>query len=164
MFSLQAPRTTTVCSLPDSDVFNIPTHVTYGYATTRWVYLWVEDYRATRGITSDMAPLIFWQTNQFRFPMLCLLATKYLCVEGSSVPSERVFSSAGDILRSERARLDPERADMLIFLKMNAENWSSVFCIHLQLLNCDEICLFVQCRDLTTFILLFICSLVESQV
>ncbi|KAF3859394.1 hypothetical protein F7725_021793, partial [Dissostichus mawsoni] len=48
----------------------------------------VEDYRATRGITSDMDPLIFWQTNQFRFPMLCLLATKFLCVQGSSVPSK----------------------------------------------------------------------------
>ncbi|KAK5922880.1 hypothetical protein CgunFtcFv8_020108 [Champsocephalus gunnari] len=34
MFSLQAPRTTTVCSLPDSDAFNIPTHVTSGYATS----------------------------------------------------------------------------------------------------------------------------------
>ncbi|KAK5922881.1 hypothetical protein CgunFtcFv8_020109 [Champsocephalus gunnari] len=79
----------------------------------------VEDYCATRGIISDMDTLLFWQTNRFRFPMLCLLATKYLCVQGSSVPSERVFSSAGDILCSERARLDPERADMLIFLKTN---------------------------------------------
>ena len=81
----------------------------------------VNDYRAIHGITTDGDPLHFWQMNQLQFPMLSQMATKYLCVQGSSVPSERVFSSAGDILRKERANLDPDLADILIFLKMNTD-------------------------------------------
>ena len=61
-------------------------------------------------------------------PMLSRMATKYLCVQGSSVPSERVFSSAGDILRCERARLDPE------------SRYAHLLEDECTKLNCDGIC------------------------
>ncbi len=37
----------------------------------------------------------------------------------TSVPSERVFSTAGDILSAQRACLKAKHVDMIIFLKKN---------------------------------------------
>jgi len=38
----------------------------------------------------------------------------------TSVPSERLFSTAGDIMSDHRCRLLPENAETLIFLKFNS--------------------------------------------
>ena len=40
----------------------------------------------------------------------------YLCVQASLVASERVFSTAGDIVTATRSCLDPQHVDHLIFL------------------------------------------------
>lgn len=44
---------------------------------------------------------------------------KYLSVPATSVPSERVFSEAGQIINDHRSKLHPSKADMQIFLKPN---------------------------------------------
>ena len=49
----------------------------------------------------------------------CSFGKKCLCLPATSVPSERVFSTAGDILSAQRASLDADKVDMLIFLKKN---------------------------------------------
>ena len=64
-------------------------------------------------------PLQWWKTNQARFPRLAKLARRYLCIPGTSVPSERVFSAAGLTVNRLRTRLTPEHVDMLIFLNKN---------------------------------------------
>ena len=45
----------------------------------------------------DTNPLEWWKAENGRFPNLAYLAKKFLCICGTSVPSERVFSSAGHI-------------------------------------------------------------------
>lgn len=40
-------------------------------------------------------------------------------VPGTSVPSERVFSTAGDIVSAERATLHPDNVNMLLVLNKN---------------------------------------------
>ena len=68
-------------------------------------------------------PLMWWKTHQSELPLLASLARCVLCVPGTSVPSERVFSTAGDIVTSQRACLSPESVDVLIFLKHNMGCW-----------------------------------------
>jgi hypothetical protein len=45
----------------------------------------------------DEYPLKWWQTEQLKFPMLFLIAKKYLCIFATSVTSERIFSTGGNI-------------------------------------------------------------------
>ena len=61
----------------------------------------------------------WWHDNQHRFKKLAKLARRYLSAPPTSVPSERLFSSAGDIYDEKRNRLAPERAEMLLFIKTN---------------------------------------------
>lgn len=50
---------------------------------------------------------------------LKLLSKKYLCIPPSTVYSERLFSTAGNICDSKRNRLDPEKVKILVSLKTN---------------------------------------------
>ena len=72
----------------------------------------------------SMDPLVYWNnhTNGIRFPLLKKLAIKYLPSQATSVPSERVFSSAGRIISDLRSRLTDENSEMLIFLHHNLQN------------------------------------------
>ena len=62
-------------------------------------------------------PLMWWKHYEQRFPNLSKLARKILCVMGTSVPSERVFSVAGLAVTKTRARLSADVLDETIFLK-----------------------------------------------
>lgn len=54
--------------------------------------------------------------NQYLYPRLSLLVKKYLSIPASSVPSERVFSIAGQVVSKKRSRMHPSNVDMFIFL------------------------------------------------
>lgn len=51
--------------------------------------------------------------------MLREIANKYLCIPATSVPSERIFSKAGDIMTTKRNRLKDKYLNILLFLKQN---------------------------------------------
>lgn len=70
-------------------------------------------------INGDEDPLKWWQRNRSNFPLLSQLARKYLCIQASSSPSERLFSKAGLISVPSRALLKPGTVDMLTFLAEN---------------------------------------------
>ena len=63
--------------------------------------------------------LLWWRLNQTRFPRLACLAEKYLAIQATSAPSERLFSAAGLTIAKDRASLLPDNAAMLIFLHDN---------------------------------------------
>lgn len=86
-------------------------------STNEEIRTWLEEGLQPR----DTDPVAWWSelANKCRLPMLYKLAMKYLPAQGTSVPSERVFSSAGRVLSDLRSRLTCENAEMLIFLHHN---------------------------------------------
>ncbi len=79
----------------------------------------VQHYRAVQSLSVDSNPLVWWKDYQNQFPHLAKLAKSYLEIPATSVPSERVFSTAGDIVTAQRASLSPDNVDMMVFLKKN---------------------------------------------
>lgn len=79
----------------------------------------VRHYRAVQSLSLESNPLMWWKDNQNQFPHLAKLAKMYLGIPATSVPSERVFSTAGDIVTAQRASLSPDNVDMMVFLKKN---------------------------------------------
>jgi len=61
-------------------------------------------------------PITYWHQAKMVYPNLYKIAIKYLSIVGTSVPSERLFSKAGNILTEKRSRLSSERLSKLIFL------------------------------------------------
>ena len=53
--------------------------------------------------------------------MLARLAPHYLCVQASSVASERVFSTTGDLVSATRACLGASHVEEMVFLKKNMD-------------------------------------------
>ncbi|CAM4502813.1 unnamed protein product [Leuciscus chuanchicus] len=79
----------------------------------------VASYRLADSIGVDADPFMWWKTNECKFPHVAKAAKRLLCVPGTSFPSERIFSTAGDIVSANRSRLAPDSVDRLIFLHKN---------------------------------------------
>lgn len=78
----------------------------------------VDVYRSLAELDDDFAdPLLWWKTHSIQLPLLSSVAKKLLCVPATSVPCERVFSDAGNIVTKRRAALDPDHVNTLTCLK-----------------------------------------------
>jgi hypothetical protein len=65
-------------------------------------------------------PLQWWESvGKEMYPVIYNIAKKHLVVPGSSVPSEWVFSTAGNIITKKRSLLADVTASNLIFLREN---------------------------------------------
>ena len=76
-------------------------------------------YRAENAISMSESSLQWWKDRNAVYPLLSKVAEAFLSIPATSVPSERVFSTAGDIVSAQRSSLLPENVDSLIFLKKN---------------------------------------------
>ncbi|XP_021345367.1 zinc finger BED domain-containing protein 1-like [Mizuhopecten yessoensis] len=76
-------------------------------------------YKEMELLPMDQDPLNWWKMHELQFPLLSLIAKCRLCIPATSVPSERIFSTAGDIVTAQRSQLSPDVVDKLIFLKKN---------------------------------------------
>ncbi|XDV25933.1 hypothetical protein PO909_029757 [Leuciscus waleckii] len=76
-------------------------------------------YLQTTEVDSDTDPLDWWRCHQTNFPRIAKLAQQYLCIPATSAPSERVFSTGGNIVTCHRAALKPDAVDRLVFLAKN---------------------------------------------
>ena len=59
---------------------------------------------------------------------LMMLAKKYLAIPGSAVPSECLFSKAGELISEKRSQLKPKNVDTILFLNKNLTKYCN-FCI-----------------------------------
>ena len=56
-------------------------------------------------MSKDTDPLMYRKEHVDIFPVLAQIARVYLSVQWTSVPSERLFSSAGLVISNRRSRL-----------------------------------------------------------
>ena len=56
------------------------------------------------------------------------VAQKYLCVCATSIPAERIFSIAGQIVSDRRSALKPDKVDQLVFLARNLNSLFYMYC------------------------------------
>lgn len=81
----------------------------------------VKAYRATESLELSADPLTWWRKHEGMFPLLSQLSRNTLCVPGTSVAAERIFSTAGDIVTAERSVIKPAHVDQLLFLNKNLQ-------------------------------------------
>lgn len=79
----------------------------------------VESYIKEKPIDREESPLVWWKQNQYKFPMISVVAKQFLSIPVTSTPAERVFSTAGLTVTRLRSSLTPEHVNMLVFLNKN---------------------------------------------
>jgi hypothetical protein len=70
-----------------------------------------------RNLNYQMHPLLWWASHSHRFPRLGRMAADYFAVPATSVPSEQVFSQAGDLISKKRNSMAAATAETLLCLK-----------------------------------------------
>ena len=78
----------------------------------------------TSNYSSDLSdvntnPLLWWKSHDHTYTHLAELARRRLTSPGTSVPSERLFSAAGNLVSAKRNCLLSNNIDMLLFLNKN---------------------------------------------
>ena len=68
-------------------------------------------------ILENYNPLEWWKVNQNLYPTLAHQARIYLAIPSTSVPCERLFSTAGNTITDRRNRLVPSTVYNLLFFK-----------------------------------------------
>lgn len=69
------------------------------------------------------SPLLWWKEHAQTFPVLARLARIYLSICATSVPSERLFSDAGNVINKKRSTLKPSMVETLVYLYSNQNYW-----------------------------------------
>nr|XP_022910666.1 zinc finger BED domain-containing protein 1-like [Onthophagus taurus] len=72
------------------------------------------------GVIQD--PLVWWHQRKHIYPNLFQIMKKRMCVMATSVPCERIFSKAGQIVSEKRERLTTNKIAQVVFLSYNLNN------------------------------------------
>lgn len=67
-------------------------------------------------VCENSCPLEFYSKFTNQFSLLPIIEKKLFCIKASSVPSEQLFSKAGEIISQKRNRLSPKLAEYNVLL------------------------------------------------
>lgn len=81
----------------------------------------LEEYFRSEPASSTTNPIEWWSDHKRHYPRLSNVARRFLTVPATSVPSERVFSTAGRIANKKRTCLLADNLNMLIFISHNSK-------------------------------------------
>lgn len=76
-------------------------------------------YSEEKPIPRNGDPLLWWKMNETAFPILNKIARKQLGILATSVPAERIFSKAGQLVTQRRSAIKGKNVNMLLFLNKN---------------------------------------------
>lgn len=79
----------------------------------------VQRYLDDKIINRQECPMNWWREHRAAYPHLYKIAAQKLNAKASSVPCERVFSAADNMLNERRARLGIRKLQQLVFLNQN---------------------------------------------
>lgn len=91
--------------------------VVRGRHTASTTFPEIVQYLAEKAEDRKVDPVQWWKLNGHRFPTLARMAQDYLAVPASSVPSEQIFSQAGDIITKKRNRMLDTSCSSLLLIK-----------------------------------------------
>ena len=86
----------------------------------------VKRYQEATPLALAEDPLSWWKSHEEMYPSMAKLAKRYLCIPGTSVPSE---SSRRLETSSQRSTLTSEHVHQLLFLNKNADIPSLSKCV-----------------------------------
>ena len=81
----------------------------------------LQAYLSKPACEKSVDPLKWWSVSAATYPTLSLVAHRILSVPATSVPCERLFSTAGVIVNDLRSGLSPQSVNTLIFLNKNSD-------------------------------------------
>ncbi|XP_065682346.1 uncharacterized protein LOC136086280 isoform X1 [Hydra vulgaris] len=79
----------------------------------------IDHYLAAKIAEETTDILEWWKTMKLQYPILSNYARKYLCIPATSATSERVFSSAGNVVTARRTTLAVENVEKMVYIKEN---------------------------------------------
>ena len=97
-------------------VGDLPDASTITESPTALALIELRAYVAEGPLQTKKDPLEWWKSRQIVYPRLSKLAKKYLCIVATSVPSERIFSKAGQLISVRRNRLKDKNFGKNLFL------------------------------------------------
>lgn len=79
----------------------------------------VQRYLMDPPLERSECPLTYWSNHKANYPHLYQLDRHFLVTRASSVPCQRVFSKAAEIVSKKRNRLSPHTVEKILFLNKN---------------------------------------------
>ena len=81
----------------------------------------MQSYEALPGAEQGVDQLNWWRLHQEQLPLLASIVRVVFAVQAASSKSERIFSAAGRVVTPLRSRLDPEKVEDQLMIKLNIE-------------------------------------------
>lgn len=79
----------------------------------------LDKYLNEQIISRHENPLLWWSERQKVYPRLYEIVKTRLCIIATSVPCERLFSKAGQVITDRRNRLESKKISKILFLNHN---------------------------------------------
>lgn len=103
----------------DDDIWKHLDFETVKVSSTSTALVELRQYTEEGNILKKENPLDWWKARENTYPRLSKLAKKYLSVVATSVPRERIYSKAGQMISERRSRLKSKNVEMILFLNAN---------------------------------------------